>query len=47
LLLPPLVILVAVTWIGRGSIDMWGWVILLFSLCAFAIPVWMQARPEG
>lgn len=47
LLVPPVVILSAVTWVGRGSIDPWGWLILLFSLCAFAIPVWMQARPES
>jgi hypothetical protein len=47
LLVPPVAILAAVTWVGRGSIDAWGWLILLFSLCAFAIPVWMQARPES
>jgi hypothetical protein len=44
LLIPPLVILFAVTTASRGNIDFWGWLILLFSLSAFAIPVWMQAR---
>jgi len=44
LLIPPLVILFSVTMASRGNIDYWGWLILLFSLSAFAIPVWMQAR---
>jgi hypothetical protein len=44
LLIPPLVILFSVTMASRGNIDYWGWLILLFALCAFAIPVWMQAR---
>jgi len=44
LLIPPLVILFSVTVASRGNIDYWGWLILLFSLSAFAIPVWMQAR---
>ena len=44
LLIPPLVILFSVTTASRGNIDPWGWLILLFSLSAFAIPVWMQAR---
>jgi hypothetical protein len=44
LLIPPLVILVSVTAASRGNIDSWGWLILLFSLSAFAIPVWMQAK---
>ncbi len=44
LLIPPLVILFSVTMASRGNIDSWGWLILLFSLFAFAIPVWMQAR---
>jgi len=47
LLIPPLAILLAVTWVSRGSIEPWSWVILLFSLCALAIPVWMQARPQS
>lgn len=44
LLIPPLVILLSVTMATRGNINSWGWLILLFSLFAFAIPVWMQAR---
>jgi len=44
LLIPPLVILFSVTMASRGDIAYWGWLILFFSLCAFAIPVWMQAR---
>jgi len=44
LLIPPLVILFSVTMASRGDIGPWGWLILLFSLSAFAIPVWMQAR---
>ena len=44
LLIPPLVILFSVTMASRGSINSWGWLILLFSLFAFATPVWMQAR---
>jgi len=44
LLIPPLVILFSVTMASRGNIDYWGWLILFFSLSAFAIPVWMQAR---
>jgi hypothetical protein len=44
LLVPPLVILLSVTMASRGNINSWGWLILLFSLFAFAIPVWMQAR---
>lgn len=44
LLIPPLVILFSVTTVSRGNIDPWGWLILFFSLCAFAIPLWMQAR---
>ena len=44
LLIPPLIILLSVTLASRGSINSWGWLILLFSLFAFAIPVWMQAR---
>ena len=44
LLIPPLIILLSVTLASRGNINSWGWLILLFSLFAFAIPVWMQAR---
>jgi hypothetical protein len=44
LLLPPLVILLLVTAASRGNIDSWGWLILLFSLFAFAAPLWLQAR---
>jgi len=44
LLIPPLVVLFSVTMASRGNIDSWGWLILLFSLFAFATPVWMQAR---
>ena len=44
LLIPPLVILFSVTMASRGNIDSRGWLILLFSLFAFATPVWMQAR---
>jgi hypothetical protein len=44
LLIPPLVILLSVTMASRGDIAPWGWLILFFSLSAFAIPVWMQAR---
>ncbi len=47
LLIPPLVILLGVSWASRGSIDPWGWVILCFSLLAFAVPVWMQARAQA
>ena len=44
LLIPPLIILLSVTMASRGNINSWGWLILLFSLFAFAIPVWMQAK---
>ncbi len=44
LLIPPLVILLSVTMASRGNINSWGWLILLFSLFAFAIPVLMQAK---
>lgn len=44
LLTPPVVILLSVTLASRASIDAWGWLLLLCSLFAFAIPVWMQAR---
>jgi hypothetical protein len=44
LLTPPLVILFAVITASGGNICYWGWLLLLFSLAAFAIPLWMQAR---
>ena len=44
LLVPPLIILLSVTMASRGHINSWGWLILFFSISAFAIPVWMQAR---
>ncbi len=44
LLTPPLVILFAVITTSGGNICYWGWLLLLFSLAAFAIPLWMQAR---
>ena len=44
LLTPPLVILFAVITARGGNICYWGWLLLLFSLAAFAIPLWMQAR---
>jgi len=44
LLVPPLIILLSVTMASRGNINSWGWLILFFSLSAFAVPVWMQAR---
>jgi len=47
LLIPPLVISFSVIATSRGSIHPWGWLVLLFSLFAFATPVWMQARAQG
>jgi hypothetical protein len=44
LLIPPLVVLFAVITASGGNICSWGWLLLLFSLAAFAIPVWMQAK---
>jgi hypothetical protein len=44
LLTPPLVVLFAVITASGGNICYWGWLLLLFSLAAFAIPLWMQAR---
>jgi len=44
LLIPPLVVLFAVITATGGNICSWSWLLLLFSLSAFAIPVWMQAR---
>ncbi len=44
LLIPPLVVLFAVIAASGGNICTWSWLLLLFSLSAFAIPLWMQAR---
>jgi hypothetical protein len=44
LLIPPLVILFAVITANGGNICSWSWPLLLFSLSAFAIPLWMQAK---
>jgi len=44
LLIPPLVVLSAVITASGGNICSWSWLLLLFSLAAFAIPLWMQAR---
>ncbi len=44
LLLPPLVILFSVAAASRGSIDYSGWLVLFFSVFAFAAPIWLQAR---
>jgi len=45
--IPPLVILLLVTLASRVSIDFWGCLILLFSLFAFATPVWLEARAQS
>jgi hypothetical protein len=47
LFIPPLVILLLITLASRGNIDFWGCLILLFSLFAFATPVWIQARAQS
>lgn len=44
LLIPPLAVLFAVIAASGGNICTWSWLLLLFSLSAFAIPLWMQAR---
>jgi hypothetical protein len=44
LLIPPLVVLFAVIAASGGNICTWSWLLLLFSLSAFAVPLWMQAR---
>jgi len=44
LLIPPLAVLLAVITSSAGNICAWGWLLLLFSLSAFAIPLWMQAK---
>jgi len=44
LLIPPLVVLFAVVAASGGNICTWSWLLLLFSLAAFAVPLWMQAR---
>ena len=47
LFIPPLVILLLVTLASRVNIDFWGCLILLFSLFAFATPIWIQARARS
>jgi hypothetical protein len=44
LLIPPVVVLLAVITASGGNIGFWGWLLVLFSLCSFAIPLWMQAK---
>ena len=44
LLIPPITILTSVTLASRGNIDLWGWLILISSLLAFATPAWVQAK---
>ena len=44
LLITPLVVLFAVITASGGNICSWSWLLLLFSLCAFAVPLWMQAK---
>jgi hypothetical protein len=44
LLVPPLAVLCAVIAASRGEIAYWSWLLLLFSLSAFAIPLWMQSK---
>lgn len=46
LLTPPIAILVSITLAHKGNIDFWGWLILIFSLLAFASPAWIQARTQ-
>lgn len=44
LLITPLVVLFAVITASGGNICSWSWLLLLFSLSAFAVPLWMQAK---
>ena len=44
LVAPPIIIILLVSFVSRGNINFWGWLILIFSLCAFAMPAWMQSR---
>ncbi|MHC1578338.1 MAG: permease prefix domain 1-containing protein [Dehalococcoidia bacterium] len=44
LLIPPLAVLFAVIMSSGGNICAWGWLLLLFALSAFAIPLLMQSR---
>ena len=44
LLVPTVAILLAVTLTSGGNINFWGWLILLFSLLAFATPMCIEAR---
>jgi len=43
-LVPPLAVLFAVALTSGGTINLWGWVILLFALSAFTTPVCLEAR---
>jgi hypothetical protein len=44
LLIPPLVVLFAVVTANGGNICTWSWLLLVFALSAFAVPLWMEAR---
>ena len=44
LLIPPIAISVSVIWIGRGNVDLWGWLIFLLALFAFIAPAWVRTR---
>jgi|YelNatPaOPRAMG01_1025707.scaffolds.fasta_scaffold15947_3 hypothetical protein len=44
ILVPPLVVLFAVALTSRGTISLWGWVVLLFALSAFTTPVCLEAK---
>lgn len=44
LLAPLSVIFISITLVGRGNINSWGWLILIFSLFAVASPAWLQLR---
>jgi len=44
LLIPPSVILILVIVANSGSVNLWGWLILSFSLFALSSPAWLQAR---
>jgi hypothetical protein len=44
LLIPPLAVLLAVVTASGGNICTWSWLLLLFALSAFAVPLWMEAR---
>jgi hypothetical protein len=44
LLIPPLAVLLAVIMSSGGNICTWSWLLLLFAVSAFAIPLWMESR---